>query len=89
MGAGDRLVGATLLITAIATFTYYTAWALFTPFFPDDHPIQQLFPARVWAIRIPLVLLIVGLSGAGAFVGLVLVRTGRKKAAQKEATKAA
>jgi dolichyl-phosphate mannosyltransferase polypeptide 2 regulatory subunit len=47
------------------------------PFLEDNDAIQALFPPRKFAILIPAVLLVLGLSLAGAFVGLVLM--GKKK----------
>jgi dolichol phosphate-mannose biosynthesis regulatory protein len=49
------------------------------PFLPADHPVHAVFPDRVWAIRIPALLLIVGLSIVGAFIGLVLVKSAKRR----------
>lgn len=63
------------------------------PFVDDSHPIQTLFPPRVWAIRIPVILLLLGGAVVGSFLSVVMVRSNRKKAAkaakaQKEQQKA-
>ncbi|KAG8954652.1 Signal recognition particle [Tulasnella sp. 424] len=57
MGAADKVVGGGMLLVAATVFIYYTTWALITPFFPDDSSIQDFFPAREWAVRIPAFIL--------------------------------
>ncbi|CRK01007.1 hypothetical protein BN1723_021027, partial [Verticillium longisporum] len=39
------------------------------PFVDDDHPLQSLFPARVWAIRIPVILILLASAVVGSFLG--------------------
>ncbi|ORY88315.1 dolichol phosphate-mannose biosynthesis regulatory [Leucosporidium creatinivorum] len=85
MALTDKLVGGLMLITSITVFTYYTLWTLFTPFLPPSSPLHSLFPSREWAIRIPALLMLAGLAAIGAFVGLVLVKSARKKRAVKVA----
>ncbi|KAG9049678.1 hypothetical protein FS837_009442 [Tulasnella sp. UAMH 9824] len=88
MGAADKVVGGGMLLIAATVFIYYTTWALITPFFPNDSPIQDFFPAREWAVRIPAFILVVGMSAVGAFFGSVAIKEGRKrraKAAMKSA----
>ncbi|KAL9936327.1 hypothetical protein V8E36_004395 [Tilletia maclaganii] len=75
----DRLVGGAMLFVAAFVFAYYSLWALITPFFPADAAIQSYFPDRVWAVRGPALLLIVGLGGVGAFVGMVMQREAAKR----------
>ncbi|CAD6959046.1 unnamed protein product [Tilletia caries] len=70
MALSDRLVGGVMLLIAAFVFTYYSIWALITPFFPTDSPIQAYFPDRVWAVRGPALLLVAGLGGVGSFVGV-------------------
>jgi dolichyl-phosphate mannosyltransferase polypeptide 2 regulatory subunit len=52
------------------------------PFVDDSHAIQSLFPPRVWAIRIPVILLLLGGAVVGSFLSVVMVRSNRKKAAK-------
>ncbi|KAH9826800.1 putative dolichyl-phosphate mannosyltransferase polypeptide 2 [Teratosphaeria destructans] len=90
MGANnllDRAVGLSMLIAASAVFLYYTIWTLLLPFVDDSHPLQSLFPPRVWAIRIPVILLLLGGAVVGSFLSVVMIRSNRKKAlkAQKAA----
>jgi len=50
------------------------------PFVDHDHPLQSLFPPRVWAIRIPVILILLGCAVVGSFLGIVMIRSNRKKA---------
>ncbi|TKA63821.1 hypothetical protein B0A55_10017 [Friedmanniomyces simplex] len=86
----DKLVGASMLVAASAVFLYYTIWTLLLPFVDSNHPLQSLFPPRVWAIRIPVILLLLGGAVVGSFFSVVMIRSNRKKAMkarQKEAGK--
>ncbi|KAK7634851.1 dolichol phosphate-mannose biosynthesis regulatory protein [Phyllosticta citricarpa] len=76
----DRLVGLAMLIVATAVFTYYTVWTLLMPFVDEDHPLQSLFPPRVWAIRIPVILILLGSTVVGSFLGMVMIKSNRKRA---------
>ena len=49
------------------------------PFLPPSSPLQLLFPAREWAVRIPAILMLSGLCAIGAFVGLVLIKSRAKR----------
>ncbi|EME49595.1 hypothetical protein DOTSEDRAFT_20030 [Dothistroma septosporum NZE10] len=76
----DRIVGLAMLILASTVFLYYTTWTLLMPFVDSGHPIQTLFPPRVWAIRIPVILLLLGGAVVGSFLSVVMIRSNRKKA---------
>ncbi|WPG98175.1 Hypothetical protein R9X50_00096100 [Acrodontium crateriforme] len=85
----DQIVGLIMLVIASAVFLYYTIWTLLLPFVDDSHPVQSLFPPRVWAIRVPVILLLVGGAVVGSFLALVMIRSQQKKALkakQKAAT---
>ncbi|POY74727.1 hypothetical protein BMF94_2203 [Rhodotorula taiwanensis] len=70
------------LAGCISTFTYYSAWTLLTPFLPDSSPLLALFPfPREWAIRIPALVILVGLSFVGMLTGSVLVQTAKRNGA--------
>ncbi|KAL1992510.1 hypothetical protein VTN49DRAFT_4542 [Thermomyces lanuginosus] len=77
-----------MLLIATAVFLYYTAWTLLMPFVDDDHPLHNFFPPRVWAIRIPVILTILGSTVVGSFMGIVMIRSSRKKAAKAKAAAA-
>ncbi|KAI5298484.1 hypothetical protein KEM55_003328 [Ascosphaera atra] len=51
------------------------------PFVDPGHPLHDLFPPRVWAIRIPVILILLGSAVVGSFLGMVMIRSNRKKAA--------
>ncbi|KAJ4144710.1 hypothetical protein LMH87_003582 [Akanthomyces muscarius] len=84
----DRLVGLAMLVAATVVFLYYTVWTLLMPFVDDDHPLQNLFLPRVWAIRIPVILILLGSAVVGSFLGMVMIRSNRKKAAKAKAAAA-
>ncbi|KAF2858731.1 hypothetical protein K470DRAFT_272215 [Piedraia hortae CBS 480.64] len=75
----DSIVGASMLVVASAVFFYYTVWTLLLPFVNDSHPLQALFPPRVWAIRIPVILLLLGGTVVGTFLASVMIRSNRKQ----------
>ena len=52
------------------------------PFVDDSHATQSLFPPRVWASRIPVILLLLGGAVVGSFLSVVMVRSNREKAAK-------
>ncbi|ORY79950.1 dolichol phosphate-mannose biosynthesis regulatory protein Dpm2 [Protomyces lactucae-debilis] len=79
----DKLIGLLMLFVATFVFVYYTAWVMLMPFVDQGHPLHELFPAREWAIRIPVILLILGGTLVGSFLGMVMVRSSQKKAAKK------
>ncbi|KEZ46893.1 hypothetical protein SAPIO_CDS0229 [Scedosporium apiospermum] len=81
----DKLVGLAMLVAASVIFLYYTLWVLVMPFVDDDHVLQTLFPPRVWAIRIPVILILLGSAVVGSFIGMVMIRSNRKKAAKAKA----
>ncbi|KFZ11283.1 hypothetical protein V501_04846 [Pseudogymnoascus sp. VKM F-4519 (FW-2642)] len=78
----DKLVGLAMLLVASAVFLYYSIWTLLMPFVDPDQPIQQLFPPRVWAIRIPVIIILLGSALVGSFLSIVMIRSNRKKAAK-------
>lgn len=52
------------------------------PFLPDSSPLLALFPfPREWAIRIPALVILVGLSFVGMLTGSVLVQTAKRNGA--------
>ncbi|KAJ5365447.1 Dolichol phosphate-mannose biosynthesis regulatory [Penicillium concentricum] len=83
-----QLVGSVMLLVATAIFLYYTAWTLLMPFVDAGHPLHDIFPPRVWAIRIPVILTLLGSAVVGTFIGIVMINSNKKKAAKaKAATK--
>ncbi|RKF57206.1 Dolichol phosphate-mannose biosynthesis regulatory protein [Golovinomyces cichoracearum] len=75
----DKIVGFAMLLAATAIFLYYTVWTMLMPFVDVDHPIQNLFPPRVWAVRIPVILLLLGSAVVGSFLSVVMIRSNRRQ----------
>ncbi|KAI8391470.1 dolichol phosphate-mannose biosynthesis regulatory [Radiomyces spectabilis] len=76
MGTGaDKTVGAVAFFSAVTIFTYYTIWALLMPFVDEGHPLHNYFPPWEYAIRVPLIILIVGLTVIFTFLGLVMIKS--------------
>ncbi|ERT00787.1 dolichyl-phosphate mannosyltransferase polypeptide 2, regulatory subunit [Sporothrix schenckii 1099-18] len=77
-----------MLVAASVVFLYYTIWALLMPFVDADHPLQNFFPPRVWAIRIPVILILLGSAVVGTFLSIVMIRSNRKKSSKAKAAAA-
>jgi len=71
-----------MLVAATVVFIYYTTWTLLMPFVDPGHPLHDLFPPRVWAIRIPVILILLGTTVVGSFLSMVMIKSNRKKAAK-------
>lgn len=80
MELGDQVVGFLLLIFSITLFSYYTFWVIITPFVDSDHFVHSYFPAREFAIILPVLAGVVLLSFVLIFVGVVLIRSRKPKA---------
>ncbi|KAG8624167.1 hypothetical protein KVT40_009143 [Elsinoe batatas] len=85
----DQLVGLSMLLVATGVFVYYTVWTLIMPFVDDSHPSQSFFLPRVWAIRIPVMLILLGGAVVGSFLSVVMIRSNRKKALKAQQAKEA
>ena len=55
------------------------------PFVDPGHPLHDFFPPRVWAIRIPVILILLGSAVVGSFLSMVMIRSNQKKAAKAKA----
>ncbi|KAJ3128231.1 hypothetical protein HK100_009301 [Physocladia obscura] len=75
----DQIVGGTLLIISLVVFVYYTTWALILPLLDTTNSLHEYFPDRVWAVRVPVILLVIGGSLIGVFVASVLNKSKKKK----------
>ncbi|RKP30601.1 putative dolichol phosphate-mannose biosynthesis regulatory subunit [Metschnikowia bicuspidata] len=64
---------------AIAVFSYYSAWVFLLPFLDDDNLLQSFFLPREYAIKLPLLLLLLGFLAVGAFIGKVLNNAQQEK----------
>ncbi|GAA5992209.1 hypothetical protein JCM10908_001822 [Rhodotorula pacifica] len=82
-GLDDHALGAIGLLCTISSFAYYTCWTLLTPFLPSSSPLLALFPlSREWAIRLPALIILVGLSFVGMLTGFVLIETAHRNGAR-------
>ncbi|KXN89238.1 Dolichol phosphate-mannose biosynthesis regulatory protein [Leucoagaricus sp. SymC.cos] len=79
-GTSDKALGGAMLLAASVVFTYYTTWAILLPFFDPSSQIHNFFPSREWAVRLPAIILVVGLTVIGLFVGQTIAKENRKKA---------
>ena len=53
------------------------------PLLPIDHPLHSSFPPREWAVRLPAGILLVGLTGIGAFFGMTMLKEAQKQKAKR------
>lgn len=65
--------------------SYLTVQSRTQPFVDSNHVLQDFFPMRKWAIRLPVILILLGSAVVGSFLGLVMIRSNRKKAAKAKA----
>ncbi|KYR00134.1 dolichyl-phosphate mannosyltransferase 2 regulatory subunit [Tieghemostelium lacteum] len=79
MSLSDKCIGAVMLLFSIFVFVYYTIWVMVTPFIDRDHWVQSYFLPREYGIIIPLVLLVLGITSIGTFLGLVMVKSKKNK----------
>ncbi|KAG7380782.1 hypothetical protein PHYPSEUDO_006783 [Phytophthora pseudosyringae] len=79
MGASDKAAGLVLLAISVIVYVYYSMWVLLTPFIDAGHPIQRFFLPYHYAISIPAVLLVLLFSGAATFIGMVMIKSQKKK----------
>uniref|UniRef100_A0AAV1TZX4 Dolichol phosphate-mannose biosynthesis regulatory protein n=1 Tax=Peronospora matthiolae TaxID=2874970 RepID=A0AAV1TZX4_9STRA len=79
MGVSDQAAGLVLLTLSATAYVYYSFWVLLTPFVDKNHPIQQVFLPYHYAISIPAVLLVMLFSGAATFIGMVMIKSQKKK----------
>ncbi|KAI0797913.1 dolichol phosphate-mannose biosynthesis regulatory [Abortiporus biennis] len=64
----DKALGSMMLLGAGLSFVYYTLWVILLPFFDSSSPVHDWFPPREWAIRIPVTILVVGISAIGFLI---------------------
>lgn len=68
---------------ATAVFSYYTAWVFLLPFLEDDNILQGFFLPRDYAIKLPLLLLLLGFLAVGSFIGKVMISNAQKEKLKK------
>ena len=69
---------ATLLAAALlASYSYYTAWVVLTPFVDRDVSwFHDMFPDRYYALAVPTALMVAAVAFVFGFVGIVHLRGG-------------
>lgn len=72
-----------MLAVATGVFGYYTAWVFLLPFLDEDNFLQSFFLPRDYAIKLPLLLLVLAILGVGSFVGNVLLKNAEKERLKK------
>ncbi|KAK9159087.1 hypothetical protein Scep_005661 [Stephania cephalantha] len=80
MELADRAVGFILSVISISIFTYYTFWVIILPFVDTDHFIHKYFLPREFAILIPIFAGVTLLSLLCIFIGIVMLKSKKKKA---------
>ena len=77
-----------LLFCSSVLFVYYVLWVLAMvasptstanpqPFVDEDHPLHDLFPPREYAIKIPVLFILLLLAVVGTFVSMVMIKSDR------------
>jgi dolichyl-phosphate mannosyltransferase polypeptide 2 regulatory subunit len=85
-GITDRFLGFLLFVFAVSAYFYYVIWVLITPFIDEDHPIQNYFPSREYAIGIPLVLMTFVILVTTSVLGYVMIKSSTKTSQNKTKT---
>jgi len=79
MAVSDKIVGLLFLGISLFVFSYYTIWVFITPFFEHHYITEEFFPPREWAIIVPIILIIIGITAVASFISYVLITDKRKK----------
>ncbi|AWU76343.1 uncharacterized protein C5L36_0C02840 [Pichia kudriavzevii] len=72
-----------MLLLATFIFAYYTIWTFITPFLAEDNILQNFFLPRYYAIALPVIALILGVTLVTTFIGMVIVKSAQKKKGKK------
>lgn len=64
---------------ASAVFLYYSTWVLVLPFVDESNSLHGFFLPRDYAIKIPVLLLLIGGIAVGSFIASVLLKEHKKK----------
>ncbi|KAK9366309.1 dolichol phosphate-mannose biosynthesis regulatory [Lipomyces kononenkoae] len=77
-------MGHGIFIFATFSFLYYTIWTLIMPFVDTTHPFHSFFPPREWAIRLPVMILLLAGGIIGSFLGIVMVRSNTPRRPKRQ-----
>ncbi|KAM9906119.1 hypothetical protein OXX79_001736 [Metschnikowia pulcherrima] len=72
-----------MLGVATAVFSYYTAWVFLVPFLDTDSVLQSFFLPRDYAIKLPILLLLLAALAVGTFIGNVMIKNAEKEKLKK------
>ncbi|KAF8003458.1 hypothetical protein HF325_002703 [Metschnikowia pulcherrima] len=72
-----------MLGVATAVFSYYTAWVFLVPFLDTDSMLQSFFLPRDYAIKLPILLLLLAALAVGTFIGNVMIKNAEKEKLKK------
>ena len=75
----DKTVGVVLIVCAICWHLYYTVWILVTPWLETSQDLAhwlKYFPDRYYGLALPALVLVVIVTSATTFVGVVLQSAG-------------
>ncbi|XP_019850986.1 PREDICTED: dolichol phosphate-mannose biosynthesis regulatory protein-like [Amphimedon queenslandica] len=78
----DRIFGGSLILLALAIFTYYTLWVVILPFLDPDHFLHSFFLPPVYAITLPLGGIAALFVLVGVFVATVMIKDRAKRKAK-------
>lgn len=66
-----------LLIVVTLVYFYYLVWIALTPFLESDSEILRWFPEKEWAVKVPVILLILGFTVVMSFVSIKMINYRR------------
>ncbi|OMJ74722.1 hypothetical protein SteCoe_26300 [Stentor coeruleus] len=68
----SNTVGSGIASLGALIFFYYSTWIFIIPFIDSSHWLHAYFLDKIWAVRIPQILLVLGL---GMISSLLLIAT--------------
>ena len=72
-----RDVPTLLAAVLLASYSYYTAWVVLTPFVDREVSwFHDIFPDRYYALAVPTALMVTAVAFVFGFVGIVHLRGG-------------
>ncbi|CAM9701269.1 unnamed protein product [Heterosigma akashiwo] len=82
----DRLIGVIAVISLVCSFIYYSLWVILLPFAEEGHPVHDYFPAKEYAISVPLALMSVLFCSVLMYLGIVIVQSSKAEEQIVQAT---
>lgn len=79
-------VGSGLASFGAFVFFYYSAWIfvvviIIQPFLDRNHWVQDLFLDKIWAVRIPQILMLIGILVLISAIGITFICKRKEKVA--------